>query len=166
MTQNSAKGQVISFNAGGDMSGSALSNKTTKIQNRSVLSGTPTDSYVLTWVQTNNDWEAKLAPPIFPLSGSIVKSLTVISTNYSVIVSDVVVTYGSGSGNITVNLPSSAYVGRLLYINNEVGGLTTVAITPAGGTTLSNSSSAVSIFQYATLICYDGTNWSLIGNKV
>lgn len=50
----------------GDVTGTTASNTVNKLQGRNISSATPTDGYVLTWVNANNDWE----PAVVTVSSS------------------------------------------------------------------------------------------------
>lgn len=164
MSQNNAKGLFISTTTGGDISGNISSTTVNKIQNRSVLSGTPSNNQVLTWVNANNRWEAANPPSFLQSSGANTKSVgTFTSSTYNVTSTDVCLVYTGSTGTKTVNLPATAVTGRLLFICNITGGSTTLNITPSGGTTINGSGSTIGISSTIALLCYNGTNWVTVG---
>lgn len=77
--------------AGGDLSGTYPNPDVIKLRGYSISNISPTDGYVLTWVNSNNEWEPKKTADIFTAAGDLTgdsSSQTVISlTGSSEIVS-------------------------------------------------------------------------------
>lgn len=166
MTQNNAKGQNLSLNTNGDTSGSASAMTTIKIQNRNVLSGTPTSGQILTWIAANSRWEASASPTYLSATGPSVKNVAVVTTGSAYSISDTDVEYigrRSAISHDQVNLPATSPVGQVLFFANSTS--VNLTINAAGGTNIFGSSS-VTITRNIILICYDGANWAILGSSL
>jgi hypothetical protein len=167
MTQNSAKGQVLSLVAGGDLSGTAGANTVIKMQNTLIKSGTPSDAQVLTYIAADSAWEGAAAPSYFStFTASVHPATSFTGSSYTVGTNDATIIY-VGSGTPTIVMPASAPVGKILWIadlfnmNNS---------TPTGHITLDVFTNGIqinggglTIVHSARLLCFDGTNWASIG---
>lgn len=71
------------------------------------------------------------------------------------------------SANVTVTLPSgSAYIGRTVTIKNLSGTYTVITassnVRPLASNTLGTAILAATAGKWATLVCEDGTNWTIM----
>lgn len=71
------------------------------------------------------------------------------------------------SANVTVTLPSgSAYIGRTVTIKNLSGTYTVITassnVRPLTSATLGTAILAATAGKWATLVCEDGTNWTIM----
>lgn len=143
----------------GDVTGTTAVSAVTKIQSNAVQSGVlgaTQDGYVLTWVNGSSQYQVKPFNPFYNVSR--------ITTSYSVLAIDQVISIGTTSAPVNVTLISSPSIGQRFIIKDMVGLAFTNNITILGnGHSIDGSSSAVLNINYQSItVAYDGVGWIII----
>lgn len=149
---------VVQFTAGGDLSGMATSQTVIALQGNAVKSGalsTPQDGYVLTWINSDSEWEAR---PTQISTGTIVRLIT---TNYNVSPSDDVISIGTIASIITVTLESAPITGRTVIIKDANGLASTYNITINGnGKNIDGNTNNIITQAYGSVdLIFNGNKW-------
>lgn len=163
--------------AGGDLSGTYPGPTVAKLQNISVLAGTPTDGYGLVYSSSNTRWEYQ--PVVFyatafggNVSGtynnlSIIKNnvASVSSSPYSVGSTDNILLVDTSAAR-TINLPSPS-AGRIIRIKDKTGGGYDITLARYGSESIegvaANYTIAASASKWVSvLVVSDGTNWFVL----
>lgn len=159
MSQDNARGLNQPVPIAGDVTG-ILSNATVvKLQGNSVASTAPTDGQILTWNTSNTRWEPA-TETLIPINVTIVAS----AISYTVVSTDGAIVVTSSANGAIILMPASTTTGRIIYISVVRGGAISITVTPFSGTTINGSASNLTWTHGGMLICYDGTNWTTIGN--
>jgi hypothetical protein len=96
--------------------------------------------------------------------GSFITTVTPITTSYTVISTDCTIAVGAIVAPITVTLPATPSVGRVIYVKDVTGVGATQNITISGnGNTIDGSATSLISTDFGSRILeYTGTEWSLI----
>lgn len=140
--------------AGGDLSSNYPNPTVAKLQGHTVSSTAPTDTYVLTWVASNNDWEPK------PVSGNFIN----VTSNLVITSSQQKIYVGTLSSSITLTLPASPYITERHEFKDTIGGAVTNNIIVSGNGHNIDGAATFTINQnYANLtVEWNGSSWSIM----
>jgi hypothetical protein len=100
------------------------------------------------------------------VTGSVAKSITTKTANYTATVNDHTIICDNTGGAITISLPAASGCSGRVYVIKKVSGiLLNVTIDPNAAETIDGSSSRVLTLQYeGVMIQSDGSNWFVISN--
>ena len=149
-----------SVSLGGDVTGAATSNTVTALQHNAVAIqalGTNQDGYTLAWDNTDAYWVAR---PMSHVKANITNKIT----NYTILSSDYVVSVGTLSTPITLNLPSAPTNGDTYIIKDANGSAATNNITINGnGHNLDGFATFVLTTNYENItVIYNGSTWMVM----
>jgi hypothetical protein len=130
----------------------------TSIRGRNISATAPIDGYVLTWVNSNSQWEPKAS------AATKNRTITNVSDNYTVLTTDDLIAIGSLAAPKTMTLPLSPSSGDKYEFKDTVGEAATRNITISGnGNNIDGSSTYVIDQNYGSLtVVYTGSRWSII----
>jgi hypothetical protein len=151
------------FIAAGDLSGTNISQTVIKIQGNPVQSGSLSgtqDGYVLTWVNSSNEWQAQ--PTNSSPSNRV--NYSVVTTNYTLTSSDDTILVGVLSGSITLTLPASPVDKTKYIIKDQNGSATTYNIIIDGnGTNIDGASTFTINENYGSItLIYGNSLWGIV----
>jgi len=150
-TQNSAPtSQMI---PGAQVLATDVYNAVDTTDNRQSPAGT-TKKYTLAQLQTFISNTA---------SGPLIYPVTLVSMNYAVIATDVIIAIGGSSSMPIITLPEDAQLGRVIFVNDQSGnaGTYTITIEVAGGGTIDGEAEYLINTNYGSVMLYtrNGTAW-------
>jgi hypothetical protein len=98
-------------------------------------------------------------------TGQVTQNVTIITGNYSVTASDYFIGIGTISGSLTITLPASPNIGRMLIIKDTTGLLSILNILTINGNGKNVDNVASLTFTLATTkitLIFNGTQWNSI----
>lgn len=100
------------------------------------------------------------------VTGSVAKSITTKTANYTATVNDHTIICNNSGGAITISLPAASGCSGRVYVIKKVSAiLLNVTIDPNGAETIDGSSTRVLTLQYeGVMLQSDGSNWFVISN--
>jgi len=97
--------------------------------------------------------------------GSSITTVTPITTNYTVLSTDCTIAVGAIVAPITVTLPATPSLGRVIYVKDVTGVGATQNITVSGnGNTIDGSATSLISTNFGSLALeFTGVEWSIVG---
>jgi hypothetical protein len=144
---------------GGDLSGNTNAANVIAIQGNPVKPGINSsiqDGYVLTWVNADNEWEAKKIE-----SFNVLNNVVIINENYTVLLTDNIISVGVIASSITITLLDNPFIGQIINIKDGRGSASAYNIIVDGnGNMIDGASDYIIAVNYeGIIVVWDGGMW-------